>query len=315
MRLHNRTIGVLAVYITGGSGGSSGPSGGPFPYRSSSYLSRFFSDCALAYTHVGSTRVSWVEWVLNEINGMPSEDPRLPARAMMDVISELLDTAHFASDFERHGAINLVTTAVKRDGLTIVVDETGTRACTRNWRASAVSGAWKAGLHRGGAGGTGVIGGVFGQCFRRFTEELLVPLFRALGFTRIALAGHRDKSLEFGKDLWMKLRLPFGAWIYFAAQVKRDRIDAAGSGRGSNVATVLDQVRMMIDHPVFDQDTNRTVLLDHALIIASGEITKAARDYIVRQLDSAKRRHIIFIDKTDLLDLCLDVSLPVPKLV
>lgn len=234
---------------------------------------------------------------------------------MMEVISELLDTAHFASEFEREGAINLVATAVKRDGLTIVVDETGRAHIRAIGAPSVLAVPVKRVYTEAERAARESLGAFLASASEdAFTEELLVPLFRALGFTRIAIAGHRDKSLEFGKDLWMKLRLPFGTWIYFAAQVKRDRIDAAGSGRGSNVATVLDQVRMMIDHPIFDQDTNRTVLLDHALIIASGEITKAARDYIVRQLDSAKRRHIIFIDKNDLLDLCLDVSLPVLKL-
>jgi hypothetical protein len=30
------------------------------------------------------------------------------------------------------------------------------------------------------------------------TEEVLLPLFRQLGFHRIMAAGHRDKALEFG---------------------------------------------------------------------------------------------------------------------
>ena len=41
----------------------------------------------------------------------------------------------------------------------------------------------------------------------------------------------------------MKFRLPIGTSIYFAAQVKRDRIDSAGSGRGTNIATVLFEER------------------------------------------------------------------------
>jgi hypothetical protein len=34
-------------------------------------------------------------------------------------------------------------------------------------------------------------------------EEILLPLFRQLGFHRITASGHQDKALEYGKDVWM----------------------------------------------------------------------------------------------------------------
>ncbi|MFH3574588.1 hypothetical protein WAI05_19790, partial [Acinetobacter baumannii] len=39
-------------------------------------------------------------------------------------------------------------------------------------------------------------------------EKILLPLFRILGFQRITVAGHKDKALEYGKDIWMKFTLP-----------------------------------------------------------------------------------------------------------
>ena len=60
----------------------------------------------------------------------------------------------------------------------------------------------------------------------KFTEKLLVTFFQRLGFHRVSAAGHNEKMLEFGKDLWMKYQLPTGHWIYFYAQIKRDKIDA-----------------------------------------------------------------------------------------
>ena len=39
-------------------------------------------------------------------------------------------------------------------------------------------------------------------------EEVLLPLFRQLGFHRITSAGHKDKALEYGKDVWMWFVLP-----------------------------------------------------------------------------------------------------------
>jgi hypothetical protein len=35
---------------------------------------------------------------------------------------------------------------------------------------------------------------------------------------------------------------------------------------------------MMLAHEIFDPETNKRVLVDHAFIIAGGEITKAARN-------------------------------------
>lgn len=66
----------------------------------------------------------------------------------------------------------------------------------------------------------------------------------------------------------------------------------------------------MIGKPIFDPGNNRDHLLDHAYIIASGGITKAARNYIGRQLDQEMRRHIIFMDRDELLELAVDAGLP-----
>ena len=54
----------------------------------------------------------------------------------------------------------------------------------------------------------------------------------------------------------MKYQLPTGHWIYFAVQIKREKLDARGGSGDKNTATVLDQVRMALDHPVFDPETN-----------------------------------------------------------
>jgi hypothetical protein len=59
---------------------------------------------------------------------------------------------------------------------------------------------------------------------------------------------------------------------------------------------------MAIDHPIFDFDTNRKVLLDHIFIISAGEITKQARAWLVEKLDASQRRHIIFMDRNEFLD-------------
>ena len=130
-------------------------------------------------------------------------------------------------------------------------------------------------------------------------EEVLLPLFRQLGFQRISPAGHIDKTLEYGKDLWMKLRLPTLHWLYFGIQAKRGKLDAAGVSMDSNanVAEILAQVRMMLGHTVFDPETNRRSLVDHAFIVAGGEITKAARNWLGEQLDASQRSQIMFLQR------------------
>ncbi|WP_327318856.1 hypothetical protein [Streptomyces sp. NBC_01235] len=57
---------------------------------------------------------------------------------------------------------------------------------------------------------------------------MLLPLFRQVGFQRITAAGHRDKALEYGKDIWMRYTLPTQHFLYFGIQVKRGKLDAMG---------------------------------------------------------------------------------------
>jgi hypothetical protein len=69
---------------------------------------------------------------------------------------------------------------------------------------------------------------------------------------------------------------------------------------------------MAIDHPIFDSDTNRKVLLDHVFLISAGEITRAARTWLVEQLDQGQRRHIIFMDRDEFLDQSARILLDLP---
>lgn len=71
---------------------------------------------------------------------------------------------------------------------------------------------------------------------------------------------------------------------------------------------------MMIGHEVFDHETNKRVLVDHAFIIAGGEITKAARNWLGGKLDATKRSQIIFMDRDDIINLFTVNTIEVPKL-
>lgn len=145
-------------------------------------------------------------------------------------------------------------------------------------------------------------------------EDVLLPLFRQLGFHRVTAAGHRDKQLEYGKDVWMKFTLPTQHVLYFGVQVKKGKLDAAGVSKGAtaNVAEILNQVTMMLGHEIFDPEIGKRALVDHAFIVAGGEITKAARNWLGNKLDATKRSQILFMDREDLLNLYVVTNLPLP---
>jgi hypothetical protein len=147
------------------------------------------------------------------------------------------------------------------------------------------------------------------------TEKVLLPLFRQLGFQRISAAGHKDKALEYGKDVWMRLVLLTQHVLYFGLQAKKGKLDAAGNtqGRNSNIAEMHNQLLMMLGHEIFDPETSRKVLVDHAFIVAGGEITKQAKNWLGGKLDASKRSQILFMDREDILNLHVVSGLALPK--
>jgi hypothetical protein len=92
-----------------------------FPYRSSSYLTRFFRGVDLDYVHDGSTRRWWVSNVLEELNKEEKSDPDLPSPKMIKVIEYLLNPIHFKNstgDYE--SAIKEVNEILKIKNLIVV---------------------------------------------------------------------------------------------------------------------------------------------------------------------------------------------------
>lgn len=145
--------------------------------------------------------------------------------------------------------------------------------------------------------------------------EILLPLFRQLGFHRITSAGHKDKALEYGKDIWMKYVLPTQHILYFGIQVKKGKLDASGITKAGNVnvAEIYNQLTMMLGHEIFDPEIGKRVLVDHAFIVAGGDITKAARNWLGGKLDASKRSQVMFIDRDDILNLFVVTNLPLPS--
>jgi hypothetical protein len=312
MKLSPRTIERLAKMVVGDAQ--------YFPYRSSSCITKFFKRCELPFVHDGTTRARWAEERLAELNLGISQSPDLPPDILCRVIVELFNSDdyddHNEARADSEGRVSMEECAsieealkafnhlVKREGLAAYLDESG--RCHLRSTGTGVSTASITPSTRPPSPEEiqqqRLIGSFLDTASEdAFIERVLVPLFQRLGFRRVSPTGHKDKSLEFGKDLWMKYQLPTGHWIYFCAQVKRDKIDSNNASGQKNVASVLQQARMAIGHPIFDPEMGRKVLLDHLFLISAAEITKPARAWLVEQLDASQRRHIIFMDREEFL--------------
>jgi len=288
-----------------------------FRYRSSSYLTEFFQDCETDYEHDGSTRNRWVAEVLGNILEEPQPAANVPPDTFSRVIQALMDHGDaFNEDPERAGALSALNAALTREGFEAFYAPD--KACyLRHLKTQTVAVACphrpfsKAELHRR-------------EQLRIFLdsasedeliEDVLLPLFRQLGFHRVTATGHRDKALEYGNDVWMRFTLPTQHVLYFGIQAKKGKLDSSGVTKGgnANIAEIYNQVSMMLGHELFDPEFGRKVLVDHAFVVAGGEITKAARNWLGSKLDASKRSQILFLDRNDVLNLYTVANLPLPS--
>lgn len=292
---------------------------GYFRYLTGPNLTRFFRDADTEFVHDGSTRRFWVADVLQQILDLPPSNQMMPPDAMLRVIRILMDSEDtFNEKPPRLNALKALNAAIKREGFEAFYGDDNQcylRHCT-----------------------TGTVGNEFASphrplsaaeiekknqlilyldqcCEDDLIEHVLLPLFRQLGFARITSTGHKDKALEYGKDIWMKFTLPTQHVIYFGIQVKKGKLDSSGVTKGgqANVAEIHNQVLMMLGHEIFDSELSKRVLVDHAFIVAGGEITKAARNWIGGKLDQSKRSQILFMDREDIVNLFVVSPLTVPQ--
>lgn len=289
-----------------------------FQYRSSKYITEFFEDCELDFVHRGETRPTWTAERLGEVLAMPHSSSSVLPDAFLRVIQRVLDKGEAQEgDPDRTKALAALNIVLAREGWEAFYDEHGI-GHLRHIATNTV--AQMANPHRpltpAEVERREQLTAYLDKCSEdELIEEVLLPLFRQLGFHRITAAGHKDKALEYGKDVWMKYTLPTLHVLYFGIQVKKGKLDSAGVGKdgSANVAEIHNQVNMMLGHEIFDPELNRRVLVDHAFIVAGGEITKQARNWIGNKLDAAKRSQIMFMDRDDILNLFIVTNLPLPK--
>lgn len=290
-----------------------------FPYRSSSYLTEFFEDSGTHYVHDGSTRAWWVAETLEKIMQEPQPGPHTPPETFARVIRRLMDQEEATNeDSSRPGALVLLNEALKRENFEAFYGDD--KQCYLRHVPTQTASMPMANPHRpfteAEVKRRDQLTAYLDQCSEdELIEEILLPLFRQLGFHRITAAGHKDKALEYGKDIWMKYQLPTQHHLYFGIQVKKGKLDSSGmTPKGNvNVAEIHHQALMMLGHEIFDPEIGKKVLVDHAFIVAGGQITKAARNWLGQRLDATQRRSIIFMDRDDILNLYVVTNLPLPS--
>lgn len=310
MKWKNRNLRALADIVCGNVD--------HFPYRSSSFITEFFEDCDLNYVRDGSTRWAWVASRLEEVLAQPHPGLSVPPDAFVRIIRSVLDKGEAQEgDKDRSKALAAVNVVLAREGWEAFYDEHDIGQL-RHIATNTV--AQMANPHRPltplELERKDQLIAYLDKCSEdELIEEVLLPLFRQLGFHRVTAVGHKDKTLEYGKDVWMKYTLPTLHVLYFGIQAKKGKLDSSGvSKNGSaNVAEVHNQVTMMLGHEIFDPETSRRVLVDHAFIVAGGEITKQARNWIGNKLDTTRRSQVMFIDRDDIMNLFIVTNLPLPK--
>jgi hypothetical protein len=196
-----------------------------FPYRSSSYLTEFFADADTEFVHDGSTRRWWVAGTLETVLAEPSSDPRSPPDSFLRVIAKLMDQGDALNEgADRPKALQTLNAALVRENLEAFYGDD--RICYLRHTGKSQALAPQVNPHRPLSAEElqrrERLEAFLETCSEdELIEELLVPLFRQLGFHRISVSGHKDKALGYGKDLWMRYVLPTQHVLYFGLQARR----------------------------------------------------------------------------------------------
>jgi hypothetical protein len=289
-----------------------------FRYRTGSELTEFFQDCETEYEFDGSTRKYWVAETLKKILQEPQSNANTPPEAFSRVIRRLMDQYDVVNEGdERKNALAQLNMVLRWEGFEAFYG-TDKKCYLRHLTTNTIA-APSPNLHRPLSASElkrreQLIKYLDKVSEDELIEEVLLPLFRQLGFHRVTAAGHKDKSFEYGKDVWMKFVLPTQHVLYFGIQAKKGKIDASGISKSGheNIAEIHNQVTMMLGHEIFDPDIGKRVLVDHAFIVAGGEITKAARNWLGNKLDATKRNQILFMDRDEILNLFVISNLQLP---
>ena len=171
-----------------------------FRYRSSSYLTEFFQDCDTDYVHDGTTRNYWVAETLKEILAGPQPTANVPPETFARVVRTLMDQgdAHNEAS-ERPKALEMLNSALTREGFEAFYAE-DKQCYLRHLKTNTIA-APGPNPHRPFSAAElkrkdQLVAFLEQVSEDELIEEVLLPLFRQLGFHRITAAGHKDSASD-----------------------------------------------------------------------------------------------------------------------
>ncbi|HEY9755897.1 MAG TPA: hypothetical protein V6C97_12095 [Oculatellaceae cyanobacterium] len=122
MKLRAFTVEKLANMVVGDNS--------LFLYKSSYWITQFFTRCDMDYVHGGATRRIWAKDVLTELNDQPEDNADLPSSGILRVITELFDEDDFDRGEKQRGpALEELNKLLARDHLAAYFDDTGVASC------------------------------------------------------------------------------------------------------------------------------------------------------------------------------------------
>jgi hypothetical protein len=122
---------------------------------------------------------------------------------------------------------------------------------------------------------------------KRYANEVLLPLYRSMGFTDVRYS-HGER--EFGKDITFSELDRFGVLRNYGVQVKIG--DVSGEA-ASEIDKIVGQVDDAFSMPYIDTTSREKRYISDLIIAVSGRFTENAKEKMV---EKAKRRNILFLD-------------------
>ena len=134
---------------------------------------------------------------------------------------------------------------------------------------------------------------------KRFTTEILMPLFQKMGFENIFYNHGKD---EYGKDITFQETDKFGIPKIYGVQVK------AGNISGKN-NTQIDSLIYQIDDafkiPFIDLNSRNPQFVSTLIVACSGRFTHNAKEKIQHKLSRGLYGSVNFLDKEKIQELVL----------
>lgn len=127
-----------------------------------------------------------------------------------------------------------------------------------------------------------------------FRNNVVVPLFVELGMRRGKDVCGVDED---GKDTYLFTKDSLRANILYVIQTKRGDVKMS-SKHTDNVLNLITQMKTALNTPVKDAKTHQKLYPVCVMLVASGEINKAAQEHIVDELQDHR---IAFQDSDDLI--------------